>query len=630
MPESTLKQGSMLLIQGLNSAVPAEYIDAQSASMVQNFSLDRAILSKRYGTSIRGGIIGAGTLTLTANAGNTETVIIGTKTYTFQTVLTNVDGNVFIGASASASIDNLIAAINLAAGAGSLYAAATTAQPQSVVASAGAGDTMTLTVSASDNSTIATTETLANGSFGASAMVFATDLELMGGREITIDSVKYNVRIGRDKVERYNSGTSKWIDITGTDLTGTSDNLIDTAIPLLSGSAILVISNGVDNLRKWTGTGNASSLGGTPPVAKFIQEYKTYLLCANIAGGVDIDQRVQWSDTANPEEWSTGNAGAQDLVEDGEAITGLNVFSDYVVVHKKTSIYLGYLVSTQSIFRFDRKSTQVGTVANGSIVNLPTGQQIFLGVDGLHLFNGVTTPVIESPVNDEIRDGINQSYAHKSWGLLVQDEDEVWIGVPIGDQTTGETVYKYNYKTGVCYKDIRLGVNTAWAASTSEGLTWDDFADSITWDDISNRWDDGQLGGLSADIHFGKTDGNTFIQSISVNGDGSDTIPCIWTSKQFENQEKGRMCRWSEVHVYAKGSGALTVEYSIDGGNTWIALSGSPITLDTYFPDDDDPQVVYLDVISSRLQLRFRNDTSTDVLEIKQFYVGYLDRELRR
>jgi hypothetical protein len=516
MPESTLKQGSLLLIAGLDTSKPGEYIDAQAASMVQNFSIDRALLSKRYGTAVRGAIIGG------------------------------------------------------------------------------------------------------------------TDIELMAGREITIDGIKYNVRIGRDKIERYNGGTLTWLDITGTDLTGSTDDLIDTAVPLLAGKTILVIANGIDVLQKWPGTGDTAALGGTPPVAKFVQEYKTYLVCANIAGGVDVDQRVQWSDTASPEIWDSGNAGAVDLVEDGEAITGLNVFSDYVCVHKKTSIYLGYLVSSTSIFRFDRKSTEVGTVANGSIVNLPTGQQIFLGIDGLHLFNGITAPLIESPVNDEIRDGLNKSAAHKAWGILVQDEDEVWIGVPIGDQTHGETVYKYNYNTGVCYKDTRTNINTAWAASTSTALTWDDFEDSVTWDDISNRWDDGQLGAASADIHFGSTDGYTYTQSISANGDGSATIPCVWASKIFENQEKGRLCRWSEIQVYAKGSGTLIVEYSTDGGNTWVEAYGSPITLGTYFPDDDSPTVVYLDVISSRLQVRFRNDTATDVVEIKQFFVGYFDRELRR
>lgn len=102
-----------------------------------------------------------GTLTLTGNAADTETVVIAGRTYTFQTVLTNVDGNVLIGATASDSLDNLIAAINLAAGAGTTYAAATTANT-SVTAAAGAGDTMVVTaiVEGPAGGLITTTETV--------------------------------------------------------------------------------------------------------------------------------------------------------------------------------------------------------------------------------------------------------------------------------------------------------------------------------------------------------------------------------------------------------------------------------------------------------------------------------------
>jgi hypothetical protein len=58
---------------------------------------------------------------------NGSTVVVGVKTYTFQDTLTNVDGNVKVGASGAASMANLYAAVNLAAGSGTGYAAATTA-----------------------------------------------------------------------------------------------------------------------------------------------------------------------------------------------------------------------------------------------------------------------------------------------------------------------------------------------------------------------------------------------------------------------------------------------------------------------------------------------------------------------
>ena len=112
-----------------------------------------------------------GILTATGNFSNGDTVTTGSKTYTFQTVLTNVDGNVLIGATASDSLDNLIAAINLGAGSGTVYAAATTSNTF-VSAAAGAGDTMdatALTAGAAGN-LIATTETSANASWGGATL----------------------------------------------------------------------------------------------------------------------------------------------------------------------------------------------------------------------------------------------------------------------------------------------------------------------------------------------------------------------------------------------------------------------------------------------------------------------------
>ena len=61
------------------------------------------------------------------NVANGDKVTLGFVTYTFQTVLTNVGGNVQIGADADASLANLGACINAGPGAGTAYAAASSA-----------------------------------------------------------------------------------------------------------------------------------------------------------------------------------------------------------------------------------------------------------------------------------------------------------------------------------------------------------------------------------------------------------------------------------------------------------------------------------------------------------------------
>jgi hypothetical protein len=56
-----------------------------------------------------------------------NTLVIDGRTYTWQTILTNVDGNVLIGANDTAALLNMKNAINLGAGSGTAHAAATTA-----------------------------------------------------------------------------------------------------------------------------------------------------------------------------------------------------------------------------------------------------------------------------------------------------------------------------------------------------------------------------------------------------------------------------------------------------------------------------------------------------------------------
>lgn len=86
----------------------------------------------------------ADVLTFVGQPANAQTVTIDGKVYTFQTVLTDVDGHVLIGAVLADSIANLVAAINLGAGAGTAYAASTVAHP-TVTASLGVGSSLQAT-----------------------------------------------------------------------------------------------------------------------------------------------------------------------------------------------------------------------------------------------------------------------------------------------------------------------------------------------------------------------------------------------------------------------------------------------------------------------------------------------------
>lgn len=95
-----------------------------------------------------------------ANVADTETVTIDSKTYTFQTTLTNTDGNVQIGATLLDSLTNLMKAINLTGTGGVEYAALTTLHP-TVTALSVAVDTLIVRAKTggTGGNALATTET---------------------------------------------------------------------------------------------------------------------------------------------------------------------------------------------------------------------------------------------------------------------------------------------------------------------------------------------------------------------------------------------------------------------------------------------------------------------------------------
>lgn len=169
-----------------DSADGVNWHDVASAAFSQKTAaahdrIETGLLGKylRSVNAIGGTAAAAATGVLTSdntNVANNETVTIGAKVYTFKTVLTGAANEVFIGASADASLTNLAAAINGSAGAGTTYGTGTVANVD-VTSSAVAAHALTLTAKATGTAanSKATTETSAHLSFGAATLTGGID-----------------------------------------------------------------------------------------------------------------------------------------------------------------------------------------------------------------------------------------------------------------------------------------------------------------------------------------------------------------------------------------------------------------------------------------------------------------------
>lgn len=446
--------------------------------------------------------------------------------------------------------------------------------------------------------------------------------------ELDTGANTYFTRIGLTKFEELNKATLVWSDRAHAPLTGVVSDQISVAFPLLSGARVMVYTNGRDAIRKYIGGVNDAVLGGSPPLAKILIYYAGYLILMNITvGGNRFPWRVDWSDTGDIEQYSTGSAGSANLLEDSGDITGGGNWGQYFTVHKENAIYLAAQTNTSQVFRFERKETGAGAIAHRTVVSIPSGEQIFLSRDGLRLFNGISAPLIESPINDELRDYLNPEMAYKSWGKLIKELDEIHIGVPIGSDEEPTTIYKFNYRTRQVHKDIRANITAVGEYRNTIGqIAWDDLP--TTWDGWVGPWDSVSLASLNPIHTFGFSDGSTTYQDTG-SSDVGEAISGEWDSRDHTSvdleREHDLFVRWQEIRLWAKGSGTVTVYYTLDGGVTY--MTAGTISLSSEFPSDYSPQVVWLDAVSTRFGIRLVHDGNNQTFIMKNYAVVGVPRE---
>lgn len=467
---------------------------------------------------------------------------------------------------------------------------------------------------------------------GATSLGVTLGERIQGMAELESGINTYFVRVGISDAQMIDKSSLLWTSIANVPLTGTEEDQVNFAFPLISAVKNMVYTNGIDNIRKYSGTGMDADLGGTPPKCKFLIDFKGYLVLAYVIDGTDFFARVQWSDTGDPENWDalTSNSGSVNLLEDSLPITGISRFGDYLAVHKESAIYLGQLLTTSEIFRFTRKETGAGTIAQGSIQNLPDGTQIFLSRDGLRLFNGVTSTLIPSTIAEELRDSVSPQWAYRSTSVLVKDLDEYWIGIPTGSQEDPETVYKYNYRTGQVYKDDRTSLTCMALYKQISDESWD--SDPQSWDSDTTRWDSITELALFKSVVFADDTGLATLRSTSAN-DVDTAIDSIWDTKDFNIQDIdptrdiGNLVRWKGLDVYMTG-GSVTAYYSVNSGSSWIAIGKISLTSD--YPGDDVQDIFYFDVLSSKIRFRFRNMIAGESWAMKQFTLNYSIGSVRK
>lgn len=149
------------------------------------FPITQFIEVNRLGEARYPAVKAQGILTAAGNASNGETVVIGSKVYSFVTTLSGVDGQVKIGSTKEETLANLAAAINLTGVPNSQYTTQTTLNTLVSARVSGATLIATAKTGGTAGNSIATTETCANMSWDAATLGTAR----AGAEESDADSI---------------------------------------------------------------------------------------------------------------------------------------------------------------------------------------------------------------------------------------------------------------------------------------------------------------------------------------------------------------------------------------------------------------------------------------------------------
>jgi hypothetical protein len=293
---------------------------------------------------------------------------------------------------------------------------------------------------------------------------------------------------------------------------------------------LLAVMNGIDAPRKYDGT-TLATMGGSPPHAPYGVAHKNRFWMAK-------ESRLYFSDLLDMESWPVLNF-IDIMPNDGDTITGMLVYGDYLILTKQHSTWM-LLGDGTSTFRIKRIHADRGAYAPRSLCVV--NQMLCMASDDGVYFSDFTQPVLVSERMKKTWAGLNKrrlnliaSYFH---------ENKLYICVPDGTDQRNSLIIVYD-----ALRQAFAGEFTGWPVSC-----FIDFRE-----------------GGQKNVFFGRSDRGNLTQINTGYNDNNAAINTVYTSKAMSFGSSQIVKRWNEIYSQIKSStlaAALTVSFIIDGVET--------------------------------------------------------------
>jgi hypothetical protein len=391
-------------------------------------------------------------------------------------------------------------------------------------------------------------------------------------------------------------GELGWTSIhDGTDFTGGNADFVDMISFFdSSGAEICVIGNGVDENRKWTGTGNISTLAGSPPKTKYFEVYKNYLVnLYTVESGTAYPRRVRFSALGNGESYPAAyKIGFHNTTD---AIVGGKTIRDQLAVFKEKSISLVSYVGGALIW--NTKENYIGShgaLSHRAIQKWGKNQELlfYIGSDyEIYNFDGVVEQALSGNIKNKLL-GVHPGYTKYACSVKAEEYDKVLWAFPGSDKEGCYDLLVYDVKLGSWWikENYPVRISTLSMARRGSSITWDNLSYS-SWDTfkVDGGWD--AIGSSEEEpvILLGCGDGYARYFVAGEDDDGTD-IPSHFTYP-FDNLngDDEQLKLLTKIFVETSGGNTSTIRVRVftndndtdprsldDSGNTYKTITLEP------------------------------------------------------
>ena len=417
-----------------------------------------------------------------------------------------------------------------------------------------------------------------------------------------------------DKIYKMDYGVSgpdgTWDDITGSlSFNVGQDNLSSFII----GQDTLIIEDGLNSTPpyKWTGSGNAAALGGSPPNATVVAFHNNI---AFAAGNSAAPSTLYFTDVGNIENWTTGLSGNVDVeTNDGSIIRALIPGFDALYIFKDYSIFR-LTGSDKDSFQLQRMVLGTG-VTSPQAISVIGNQMFFItGQGAVYLYDGaIGLKKISSKIAGTLKTDL--SFSRYAYSSSLTYDDDYYLSVSTSGNPTNDLVLMFDTFPLSWTKFKGMNINAMTSADDGTGR---------------NK------------IFFGDYSGST-LKYPQGDNDNTAAIDAYYTTKQFSYPELGPSKDWKLLRVYTAEEATsynlvATIFKDFDTAGTaynidLVTASGSVYGTAVYGTDVYGGDTIVTKRIETNLsgdffQIKFSNSNADEPFEVFgfQLYIERVDR----